>query len=99
QVTVLYQLGKDFFERRNFGQVAEALHRVCCHDPAAIDDDHLRADLFDYFEDVRDVQDHLAAAGKFAQQVLEQQGGRDVDAGEGFVEDQHVGVMQQRGGD
>ena len=64
-----------------------------------IDDDDLRADLFDHFEDVRDVQDHFAAAGELAEQVLEEQGGSDVDAGERFVEDQYVGVMQQRGGD
>ena len=99
QVALFHQLGEDLFERRQVHQVAQALHRIRGHDAALVDDDHLRADLLHHLQHVRDVEYHLAPARQFVEQVFEEQRAGHVDAGERLVQDQHVGIVQQRGGD
>ena len=63
------------------------------------DDDDAVADQLDDFEHVRDVEDGLALRGELLQQVFEEPGGDDVEAGERFVEDEQLGIVQQGGGD
>ena len=63
------------------------------------DDDDAVADVLDDFEDVRDVEDRLALGGERFEEVFEETRGDDVEAGERFVEDEQLWVVQEGGGD
>src|SRR5438270_353031 len=62
-----------------------------------VNNDDLRANPLDHFENMRDVQNNFAARGEFRNKVFKEQGGRDVEAGQRLVEDQNVRIVQQSG--
>ena len=95
----LGQLCEDAFERRLAHEFAKALDGVVGHHFAAAQDQDGGTDLFDHLEHVGTVQDDFAAAGKRAQQSAQHERGGDVQAGEGLVEDEDFGIVQQRGGE
>ena len=63
------------------------------------DYDDAVADLLDDFEDVGDVEDGFALGGEGYEEVFEEAGGDYVEAGEGFVEDEEFGIVEEGGGD
>ena len=62
-------------------------------------DDDRRADLLDHLEDVRAVEDDLPAGGERANELLQYEGGADVESGRRLVEQDDVRVVQQPGRD
>ena len=62
-------------------------------------DDDAAADLLDHFEDVRAVDHRLAARGEDADQVAQHHRRGDIETRFGLVEDDDVGIVQQRAGD
>ena len=95
----LGQLCEDAFERGLAHQFAKAFDRVVGHHLAAAQDQDGGTDLLDHLEHVGTVQDDFAAAGQRAQQSAQHERGGDVQAGEGLVEDEDFGIVQQRGGE
>jgi hypothetical protein len=63
---------------------------------AFAEDKNFVADLLDYFEDMRAVEDHLAAPGEGAKETAENHSSVHVEARERFVEDKDLGVVEQR---
>ena len=68
-------------------------------DPAEADHDDVVGDDLDLVEQVRGEQDGAAAVGVPAEQVTHPPDPGRVQAVGGLVEDQHLGVTDQRGGD
>jgi hypothetical protein len=66
---------------------------------AFVEDDDSGADLFDDFEDVGAEEDHFAFGGEDFEETAEEEGGVDVEAGEGFVEDEQFGIVEEGGGE
>ncbi len=98
-VLLLDELGEDAFE---IGELQGGLQLGgwgVGEDLSFGDDDDAIADQLDDFEDVRDVEDCLALRGELLQQIFEETGGDDVEAGERLVEDEQLGIVQQGGGD
>ena len=95
----LGQLCEDAFERRLAHQFAKAVDGVVGHHFAAAQDQDSGADLLHHFEHMGAVEDDFAAVGERAQQSAQHQGGGDIQAGEGLVEDQDFGIVQQGGGE
>ena len=98
-VVLLDELREDAFEIGQGEQAFEVGWSRVGADAAAGEDDDAVADLLDDFEHVRDVEDGFAARGEFEEQVFEEAGGDDIEAGEWLVEDQKGGIVQQRRGD
>jgi hypothetical protein len=61
--------------------VAEVLDRVVGDDLALMEDDDLRADLLRHFEDVGGIDDDLVLRGQAPNEVPDDEGRRDVEAG------------------
>ena len=68
------------------------------HDVPFVEDDHLVAHALDHFEDVRAVENGLAARRQHAHEVAQHQRRGHIQAGLGFVEEHHRRVVHQRGG-
>ena len=75
------------------------LDGIVGHHLAAMQDDHARADALDGFEFMGAEEDHLAAAGEFLHQAAQDQRGGNVEAGERLVEQEQIGIVQQRPGE
>jgi hypothetical protein len=95
-VGLLDELGEDAFERGQGHQLGEVMRRGIGDDLAAGEDDDAVADALDGFEHVRDVEDGFAFAREQDEEVFEEARGDCVQAGERLVEDDQLGVMQQR---
>ncbi len=95
----LGQLREDAFERGLAHQVAQVLDGIVGHHLALAEDQDGGADLLHDLEDVRAVEDDLAAVGECAQQAAEHERGGDVETGEGLVEDEDFGIVEQGGGE
>ena len=65
-------------------------------DPAVADDQQLVGDRLDLHQQVRGEQDGAAAVGEVAQQAAHPAHALGVEAVGGLVEDQHLGVAEQR---
>ena len=66
---------------------------------AAVQDDDVCAEALDDFKLMRVEEDDLAAAGELLDEAAEDEGGADVEAGKGLVEEDELGVVQQSGGE
>jgi hypothetical protein len=99
RVRLQHQLREHLFERPVRHQGTQLIDRVFCDDAAAVQDDDAGAELLDDFEHMRAVEDGLAAAGEQMDEMPEHQRRGDVEAGVRFVEDQDVGIVQQRADD
>jgi len=64
-----------------------------------MDDEDAVADTLDDIEDVRAIEDCLAGGSSGREQVFDQDGGIDIETGEGFIEKDDVRVVEQGGGD
>src|SRR5262245_1914203 len=62
-----------------------------------MDHDHPAASLLDEFEDVRAVQDRLAALSERGHEMPQHQCGHDVQTGIRFVENEQIGIVEYRG--
>src|SRR6266481_7404150 len=60
-------------------------------------DDQVGADFFHDFEDMRAVEDGFAAGAEGLNQILDDQGGSDVEAGERLVQDEQTGIVHESG--
>jgi hypothetical protein len=63
------------------------------------DDDDTAANLFHHFEDVRDVKDGFALGGEHFEKIFEEAGGDDIETGERLIENEELGVVNERSGD
>jgi hypothetical protein len=93
------ELGKDAFEAAELHDGCELGGWSVGEELALGEDDDAVADLLDDFEDVRDVKNRLPFCGEFLEEVFEEAGGGDVEAGERFVEDEEAWVVEERCGD
>ena len=93
------QLREDAFQRGLAHQFAKALDGIVGHHLAIAKDQHRGADLLDDFQNVGAVQDDFPLPRQRAQQAAQHQRGGHVEAGERLVQDEHVRVVQQRGGE
>ena len=66
-------------------------------DAAFSQNDELRADFFDDFEDVGAEEDRFAFVAKGLDERFEDEGGGDVESGERFVEDKDVRIVHDGG--
>ena len=64
-----------------------------------MEDDDARADALDGVEFVGAEENDLAAGGEFLDEAAEDESGADVEAGEGFVEENEVGIVEEGGAD
>ena len=90
-------MGEDAFEGGFGHDFAEAGDGIVGDDAAFAQDEDGVRHLLDDFEDVGAVEDHALPGGEGMQQTAEDHGGVDVEAGEGFVEDEEFGVVEQGG--
>src|SRR5262245_42871290 len=82
-----HQLGDNDFERRAaLDHRAQLWNRALCDDPAAMQHDHLAAQPFDAIEQVRAVDDKLAAGREDRDQMTQHEPGREVQAGFRLIE-------------
>src|SRR4029453_14913175 len=93
---VLDELREYFFERRKVHQVAETSDAVFGFDLAFINNDDLRTDALDDLEHMRDIENNFSSCCEFGDQMFEEQGGGDVQSRKRLVENQDVGIVQQR---
>jgi hypothetical protein len=66
---------------------------------AFVDDEDAVADALDDIEHVGAVEDGFAVGGQGGEQVFDEDGGIDIEAGEGLIEEDDVRVVEQGGGD
>src|ERR1035438_4728081 len=66
---------------------------------ALVDDEDAVADTLDHIEHVGAVQDGFAGGGESGEQVFDEDGGIDIETGEGLVEKDDLRVVEQGGGD
>ena len=66
---------------------------------AAVEDDDAGADALDGVEFVGAEEDDFAARGEFLDEAAEDEGRADVEAGEGFVEKNEIGIVEEGGAD
>ena len=87
-------------ERLDRGQaLVQALQRVAGDDLAVVHDDDAVAQPLGLFHVVRRVEQRLAAVAQRLEVVEDGVAALRVDADRRLVEDQHVGIVDQRGGD
>ena len=65
--------------------------------PSLAQDQHLRAHFFQHVENMRAVEDHAAPRRQPFHQFAQHQRRGDVQARKRLVENQQVGIVQQRG--
>ena len=95
----LREVAEDVFEGGFVGGGLEGIGRAIGDQRAFVDDEDAVADALDHIEDVGTVEDGLAVGGQGGEQVFDEDGGVDVEAGERFVEQDDAGVVEQGGGD
>jgi hypothetical protein len=88
---------EDVFERRQGHQRPQAFHRIIGDHLAAVENDDARGDALDGLQIVRAEEHDLAARGELLNQAAEHQRRADVETGERFVEQQHLGIVKKRG--
>src|SRR5690606_1947176 len=66
---------------------------------SAVEDQEARADILDLTQQVRTEDDALAAVAQLQQQLLDLPGGDGVHAAGWLIEDQQVGIIDQRLGE
>src|SRR5262245_48764516 len=98
-VFVLDELRENFLERGQMHQLAKPADAVLGFDLALVNDDHLLANPFDHFEHMRDVKDDLSTRREFGDEPSEQQRRRNVETRQRLIENQNLGIMQERRGD
>src|ERR1017187_8066380 len=91
------ELGEDAFEGGFGHDFAEAGDGIVGDDAALAEDEDGVGDLLHYFEDVGAVENHALPGGEGMKQAAEDHGGVDVEAGEGLVEDEELGIVEQAG--
>src|ERR1035438_2321953 len=96
-ILVVGELGEDAFEGRFGHDFAQAGDGIVGHHAAFPQYEDGVGHLLHNFEDVGAVEDHLPARGEGVEQAAQDHGGVDVEAGEGFVEDEQFGVVEERG--
>lgn len=89
------ELGEDLLEGGEGHEAAEAGDGVVGDDAAAVQDDDVRAEALDDLELVRVEEDDLAAAGELLNEAAEDERGADVEAGEGLVEQDELGLCSK----
>ena len=62
---------------------------------AFVANDDAGANLFDNYEDVGTEEDYFAFVGKDFEEATEEESGVDVETGEGFIEDEKFGVVEE----
>jgi hypothetical protein len=87
------------FEGGGGHEGAEPGDGVVGDDAALVEDDDAVADTFDGFQFVGAEEDDFAAGGEFLDEAAEDKAGADIEAGEGFVEQEKIGVMEEGGGE
>ena len=92
------ELREHVLEGRRRQQRPRALDGIVGNDPAAMQDDDMRADAFDGVEFVRAEEHDPAACGEFLNQAAQDECGADVEAGERLVEQQQFWIVQERSG-
>ncbi len=95
RVLLLNQLSEDALEICELKRSLELGGRSVGQNPASRDDDDAVADELDHLENVRDVENCLALCGECFEKILEETRRDDVKAGERFVEDEQLRIMQQ----
>ena len=76
---------------------AQLRHRPLGDDAAAMEHHDVGAQALDVVEHVRAVQDRLAARRQDRNQVTQHETGREIQAGFRFVQNEQIGIVQQRG--
>ncbi len=89
------ELGEYVLERRFILNFAETGDGIVRDNAAFVEDKNFVTDLFDYFNDMRAVEDHLAAPGEGAKKTAENHGGVHIETRERFVEDKDLGIMER----
>ena len=89
---------KNRFERRQRHQRAQLHNGIVGNDASLMQDDHAGTNTLYRFELVRTEQHHLAARGKILDQLAQDQRRVHVEARERLVQQDEIGIMQQRRG-
>jgi hypothetical protein len=93
------ELGEDGLEGGEGHEGAEVGDGVVCNEAAAVEDDDAGADALDGVELVGAEENDFAACGELLDEAAEDEGRADVKAGEGFVKQNEVGIVEEGGGD
>ena len=99
RILVHDQLAEDLGQRGKVHEAPQVGHGIVGHDVPLMKDDDPRADLLRHFEDVGGIDDDLVLGREPADEVPHDECSRDVESREGFVEEHHLGIVGQGGGD
>jgi hypothetical protein len=95
RVLLLDELREDTLKVGKTHKAGEIAGRRVGEDFAAGDDDDAAADLFDDFENVRDVEDGFALDGQDFEKILEETGRDDVETGKRLIENEKFGIVEK----
>src|ERR1700704_1749502 len=77
--------------------LADLLDGVLCDYASIAKNEHVGTNLLNHLEHVRTVEDEFALLTQSLNQILEDQCGSDIEAGEWLIEDKDLRVVHQRG--
>ena len=91
------QLAEDLGQRGEVHEGPQVGHGIVGHDAPLMKDDDPRADLFGDFEHMGGIDDDLVLPGQPLDQVPDDEPRRHVQAGEGLVQQEDIGIMEESG--
>jgi hypothetical protein len=94
---VFHELQEDAFERRVADLTANFFRGAVGGDVAIAENEKLRTNLLDDFENMRAVENGLSPRAECLDEVLDDKHGGYVEAGKGFVQDEDIGIVHERG--
>src|SRR5256885_2321491 len=96
-VSVFHEMEENSFQGR-FSDVLENFVGLTVSDDLALSENNqMRTYFFDDLENMRTVEDGLAAGAQGLNEVFENEGAGYIEAGERLIENEHVGIVHQRG--
>src|SRR6266852_6286727 len=85
------------FQGRSADAFADFAGRAVGDDLSFSKNDQVGADFFHDFEDMRTVEGGFAAGAEGLNQIFNDEGGSDIEAGERLVQDEQIGIVHDSG--
>ena len=97
EIRLSRKLTEDIFEAGLPRHRPQPFDAIVSNDTALVEDNDIGAELFDNLKHMSGKEDHLALVGEGLHEAAKEEGRVYVEAREGFIEDEEVGVVQHGG--
>src|SRR5207302_4152708 len=96
-VSLFDKVQEDSFERGLADMLANFASGSLDDDLSFAENDQVGADYFHDLENMRAIEDRFPARTQGLDEVFDDEDGSNIEAGEGFIENEDVGIVHQRG--